>query len=50
MIGGLAPEEIKHKDLVLVGGIGIGQKIRALFGLWAETEDVIIEENASSGG
>ena len=49
MAQGLAEEEIRHEDLVLVGGIGVGEDIGALDGLVAETEYVIDDEDGGGG-
>ena len=49
MAQGLAKEEIGHEDLVLVGGVGVGEDIRALDSLVAETEDVIDYEDGGVG-
>lgn len=46
---GLAEEEIRHEDLVLVGGIGVGEDIGALESLVAETEDVIDDKDGGGG-
>ena len=45
MAQGLAEKEIRHEDLVLVGGVGVGEDIGALDGLVAEAEDVIDDED-----
>ena len=47
---GLAMEEIGHEDLVLVGGIGVGEDVGALDGLGAVAEDVVDDENGGGGG
>ena len=52
MAQGLAEEEIRHEDLVLVGGVGMGEYIGALEGLIAESENIIDDEDGggSVGG
>ena len=50
MIGGFAVEEVGDEDLVLVGGIGVGEYVGALDGLIAETEDVVDDEDGRGCG
>ena len=49
MAQGLAKEEIRHEDLVLVGGVGVGEDIGALESLVAESEDIIDDEDGGGG-
>lgn len=49
MAQGLAEEEIRHEDLVLVGGVGVGEDVGALDGLVAVAEDVIDDEDGGGG-
>ena len=37
----LAVEEVRDEDLVLVGGVGVGEDVGALEGLGGVTEDVV---------
>ena len=46
---GLAEEEIRHEDLVLVGGVGVGEDVGALDGLVAEAEDIVDDEDGGRG-
>ena len=52
MAQGLAEEEIRHEDLVLVGGVGVGEDVGALERLVAVSEDIIDDEDrgGSVGG
>lgn len=49
MAQGLAEEEIRHKHLILVGGVGVGEDVGALEGLVAEAEDVVDDEDGGGG-
>ena len=49
MAQGLAEEEIRHEDLVLVRGVGMGEDVGALKGLVAESKDVIDDEDGAGG-
>ena len=49
MAQGLAEKEIRHEDLVLVGGVGVGEDIGALECLVAETEDIIDDKDSGGG-
>ncbi len=47
---GLAVEEVRQEDLVLVGGVGVGEDVGALDGLRAVAEDVVDYEDGGGGG
>lgn len=46
---GLAEEEIRHEDLVLVGRVGMSKNISTLESLIAKTEDIIDDEDGGGG-
>lgn len=47
---GVALEEVRHEDLVLVVLVGVGEDVGALEGLRAEAEDVVDDEDGRGGG
>ena len=46
---GFAEEEVGHEDLVLVGGVGVGEDVGALEGLGREAKDVVDDEDGGGG-
>lgn len=51
MLHGLAVEEVRHEEAVLVGAVvGVGEDVGALDALRREAEDVEDDEDGGGGG